>query len=146
MSFSKTNLLLKSAGNTQEAVARPNMTVKLFTGTLRIKLTKQINNIHSSSLARCTNGCKPFGHTFCITGFWMALGVVLSIQVLHIYRTTCINQAFAEALKDVSFQNDLYVLHGRSPSKDTIISKIHTFFYNLKHSVETLSVYISLVW
>ena len=49
-------------------------------------------------------------------------------------------QAFAEALNDISFQNDLYVLHGRSPSKDTIISKIHTFFYNFKHSVETLSV------
>ena len=31
------------------------------------------------------------------------------------------------------------------PSKDTIISKIHTFSYNFKHSVETLSVYISLV-
>ena len=37
-------------------------------------------------------------------------------------------QAFAEALNDISFQNDLYVLHGRSPSKDTIISnfwKLH---------------------
>ena len=66
----------------------PNMTVKLFTGTLRIKCTKQINKIHSTCLARCTNGCKPFGQTFCITGFWMALGIVnsmeLSIQVLHI--------------------------------------------------------------
>ena len=55
------------------------------------------------------------------------------------------NQAFAEALNDISFQNDLYILHGRSPSKDTIISKIHTFFYNFKHYVETLSVYVSLV-
>ena len=26
-----------------------------------------------------------------------------------------INQAFAEALKDISFQNDLYVLHGEVP-------------------------------
>ena len=40
---------------------------------------------------------------------------------------------FNEALKVISFQNDLYVLHGRSLSKGTIISKIHTFFYNIKH-------------
>ena len=52
---------------------------------------------------------------------------------------------FAEALKVISFQNDVYILHGRSPSKGTIISKIHTFFYNIKRSVETLSVYILLV-
>ena len=45
----------------------------------------------------------------------------------------------------ISFQNDEYVLHGRSPGKGTIISKIHTFFYNIKRSVETLSVYILLV-
>ena len=31
----------------------------------------------------------------------------------------------------ISFQNDVYVLHERSPSKGTIISKIHTFFYNI---------------
>ena len=43
-------------------------------------------------------------------------------------------------LKVISFQNDVYVLHGRSPSKGTIISIIYTFFYNIKRSVETLSV------
>ena len=32
-----------------------------------------------------------------------------------------INRGFAEALKVISFQNDVYVLHGRSPSKGTII-------------------------
>ena len=56
-----------------------------------------------------------------------------------------INVGFAKALKVISFQNDLYVLRGRSPSKGTIISKIHTFFYNSKHSEETLSVYNLLV-
>ena len=50
------------------------------------------------------------------------------------------NRGFAEALKVIPFQNDVYVLHGRNPSKGTIISKIHTFFYNIKRSVETLSV------
>ena len=49
------------------------------------------------------------------------------------------------ALKVISFQNNAYVSHGQSPSKGTIISKIHTFFYNIKRSVETSSVYILLV-
>ena len=36
VSLSKAHLLPKSTGNTQEAGLRPNMTEKLFTGTLRI--------------------------------------------------------------------------------------------------------------
>ena len=36
VSLSKAHLLPKSTGNTQEVKARPNMTEKLFTGTLRI--------------------------------------------------------------------------------------------------------------
>ena len=40
----------------------------------------------------------------------------------------------------ISFQNDVYVLHGRGPSKGTIISKFTHLFYNIKRSVETLSV------
>ena len=47
--------------------------------------------------------------------------------------------------KVISFPNDVYVLHARSPSKRTTISKIHTFLYNIKQSVETLSIYILLV-
>ena len=48
-----------------------------------------------------------------------------------------INQGFAEALQVISFQNDLYVLHGRSLNKGNLISKSHTLFYDIKHSVET---------
>ena len=44
VSLSKAHLLPKSTGNTKEAVAPPNMTEKLFTGTLRINLpTKQLS-------------------------------------------------------------------------------------------------------
>ena len=41
VSLSKTHLPPKSTGNTQEEGLRPNMTEKLFTGTLRIKSTNQ---------------------------------------------------------------------------------------------------------
>ena len=88
MSFSKTNLLPKSAGNTQEAVAPSQHDCKLVYRDVKNQMNQTIYKIHSISLARCTNGCKPFGHTFCITGLWMALGIVnsmkLPIQVLHI--------------------------------------------------------------
>ena len=72
--------------------------------------------------------------------------VVRKVKISHVFYLFFINKpSLCRGSKRYSIQNDLYVLHGRSPSKDTIISKIHTFFYNLKHSVETLSVYISLL-
>ena len=40
MSLSKIHLPPKSTGNTQEEVARPDMTEKLFTGTLNKNETK----------------------------------------------------------------------------------------------------------
>ena len=39
-----------------------------------------------------------------------------------------INQGFAETLQVISYQNDLYVLHRRIPSKGTLISKSHTMY------------------
>ena len=84
MSLSKKNLLPKIAGNTQEAVAPSQHDCKIVYRDVKNQMKKK----HSTSLARCTNGCKPFGHTFCITGFRMALGIVnsmkLPIPVLHI--------------------------------------------------------------
>ena len=72
MSFRKTNLLPKSAGNNQEAVAPSQHDCKIVYRDVKNQMNQTNNKIHSTSLARCTNGCKPFGHTFCITGFWMA--------------------------------------------------------------------------
>ena len=88
MSLSKTNLLPKSAGNNNIPRKRWH-DCKIVYRDVKNQMTKQINKTHSTSLARCTYGCKPFGYSFCITGFWMALGIVnsmkLSIQVLHVH-------------------------------------------------------------
>ena len=46
--------------------------------------------------------------------------------------------------KVISFLNDLYVLLSRSPSKGILISKIHTFYYNMNCSTEMLSISISV--
>ena len=54
------------------------------------------------------------------------------------YACYIINQGFADTLQVISFQNDSYALHKRSPSKGTIISKLNEFYYNLKRSTETI--------
>ena len=88
MSFSKTNLLPRSAGNTQEAVAPSQHDYKIVYRDVKNQMNQTNKKIHKTSLARCTNGSKSFGHTFCITWFWMALGKVnsmkLSVQALGI--------------------------------------------------------------
>ena len=52
-----------------------------------------------------------------------------------------INHCFAETLQIIPFKNDQLVLHRRSSSKGTVISKSHTFYYNIQYSTETLSIY-----
>ena len=45
----------------------------------------------------------------------------VKISYVNFFLFFKINQGFAEAMKVISFQKDLYVLRGRSPSKGTII-------------------------
>ena len=47
-----------------------------------------------------------------------------------------------DTLPVISYQNDSYLLHRRSPSKGTLISKSHTFYWNIRYSAEQLSILI----
>ena len=49
-------------------------------------------------------------------------------------------QYFAETLQLISFKNDVYFLHGRSYRNGTLISKSHTFFFDINQNTEPLSI------
>ena len=61
------------------------------------------------------------------------------VYKIHAFIKEAIN--FAETLQVISFKNDVYFLHGRSKSKDTLISKTSHFFYDIKYIKETLPIY-----
>ena len=88
MSFRKTNLRPKSAGNTQEAVAPSQHDCKIVYRDVKNQMNQTNNKIHSTSLARCTNGCKPFGHTFLhnrvLDGSWNSFNEAFNTCFAHI--------------------------------------------------------------
>ena len=54
--------------------------------------------------------------------------LVQTVKISFVFfRYIYINQGIAEALKVISFQYNLYVMHGRGPSKGTMVLNIHTF-------------------